>query len=854
MRAAIISFVIGVACLQQQAALLDSFDLTVLAVISLMCIVLNFLLSPVINSWLSERIISSVFYRVFNFCAKCLGAAGLGFVWASAFAHFYLVQELPTVWEGKDITVVGTVDSLPFQFEQGVRFNFLVEQVLADNDGDEQKPIVPSKIALSWYAPLRSPNSTVAVVQPGERWRLKVRLKRPHGNANPDSFDYEVWLLEQGLRATGTVRNNLASNNLALADPIETDSALTDSVTNSVAYSTINSNQRITTFVWSIGNLVERGRAALRARIHAALPGHTYAGVLVALVVGDQREVAQSDWKVFNRTSVGHLFSISGLHITMVAGLFAGLIYWLWRHSFFFSHVLKKPLSIRLPAQKAAALAGVLMALIYVALAGFGVPAQRTLYMLSVVALALWCGRLTSISHVLCLALGVVVVLDPWAVLWPGFWLSFGAVGIILFASVGRVSSSKPVSWRGRLFSMLRAATFTQYVVTIGLVPLTLLLFGQLSFVGPVANMLAIPLVSFIVTPLALLGSVLPAPMSSWVLELAHICVEFLARFLDYLSTQSFAVFTTPMPPLWMVGMAMLGVLWLLAPRGWPLRWLGIFCCLPLISHQASQPVEGEMTVTALDVGQGMSLLIETAHHRLLYDTGPSYSPESDGGSRVIVPYLRARGISSLDGVMISHNDSDHSGGALSIFKEMQIAWVSSSLASDSPVVLAALNHRRCLAGQAWSWDGVEFEVLQPASASYESQKWKPNARSCTLKISTKTHSMLLAGDIEAIQEDELVNSIPTKLRADVLLAPHHGSGTSSTPAFLQTVQPQLAVFQVGYLNRYHHPKPEVFQRYADFGIKRLRTDEAGAITLQFGTELRFSEYRSEHRRYWYQR
>lgn len=341
MRAAIISFVIGVACLQQQAALLDSFDLTVLAVISLMCIVLTSLLSPVINSWLSERIISSVFYRVFNLCAKCIGAAGLGFVWASAFAHFYLVQELPTVWEGKDIIVVGTIDSLPFQFEQGVRFNFLVEQVLADNDGDEQKPIVPSKIALSWYAPLRSPNSTVAVVQPGERWRLTVHLKRPHGNANPDSFDYEVWLLEQGLRATGTVRNNLVSNNLALADPMETDSALTDSVTNSVAYSTINSNQRITPFVWSISNLVERGRAALRARIHAALPEHTYAGVLVALAVGDQREVAQSDWKVFNRTSVGHLFSISGLHITMVAGLFAGLIYWLWRHSFFLSHVLK---------------------------------------------------------------------------------------------------------------------------------------------------------------------------------------------------------------------------------------------------------------------------------------------------------------------------------------------------------------------------------------------------------------------------------------------------------------------------------------------------------------------------------
>lgn len=854
MRLAIISFVIGVAYVQQQASLLAYWPLVMLLSGSV------FILMRV--RFISRKEASDSGPQVLSFpanfllrCLTSLSLASLGFVWASLFAHWYLAQELPSRWEGRDVTVIGTVDSLPFRFERGVRFNFSVEQVLPDGG---EKPSLPSKLALSWYAPNRA-NADVDMgdessdqaadrvvdVQPGERWRFTVRLKRPHGNANPEGFDYEVWLLEQGLRATGTVRPASSASLASSANPA------------------VVPNQRLTPFVWSIGNLIERARGALRDKIHAAIPQAPYAGVIVALVIGDQREVGQSDWKVFNRTGVGHLFSISGLHITMVAGLFASLVYWLWRHSFFLPDYLDEPLPLRLPAQKAAALAGALMALFYVALTGFGVPAQRTLYMLSVVAFALWTERLTSISHILCVALGLVVVLDPWAVLWPGFWLSFGAVGMILFASVGRGQPERVDSHRDQLKQLNRlnqlkqlwhSATHTQYVVTIGLIPLTLLLFGQISLIGPVANAVAIPVVSFIVTPLALIGSILPLPLAGWVLTVAHACVRLLASILGYLSEQALAVWATPVPPWWMAAIAMLGVFWMLAPRGWPLRWLGLFCCLPLLCHQASHPDDEQMHVTALDVGQGMALLIETAHHRLLYDTGPAYSPESDGGSRVILPYLRARGISKLDAVVISHNDNDHSGGALSIFKEMPVSWVSSSLAKDSPIVAAASHHRSCVAGQTWSWDGVDFEMLQPGEASYASQKWKPNARSCTLKISTKHHAILLPGDIEAVQEDELLHTIPDKLSADVLLAPHHGSGTSSTAAFLKAVHPGLAIFQVGYLNRYHHPKQEVFDRYSEFGIKRLRTDEAGAITLQFGTELRFSTYRSEHARYWYHR
>jgi competence protein ComEC len=809
MRSAVIGFVLGVGWLQMQAALPD---LTILLMLVTVLVLLGLLIR---HAAFFSRILSA------KIAGLALCGAFAGFVWAALFAHHYLDNELPKEWEGKDVTIVGTVDSLPYRFDQGVRFNFAVERVLADHG---EMPAIPPKISLAWYAAFRGEDiQTVGDVQPGERWQLTVRLQRPHGNANPWGFDYEVWLLEQNLRATGYVRPDANSS---------------------------FKNQRQDRFVVSIGNAVERCRGWLRDRIVAALPDKKYAGVIVALVVGDQRAVSQSDWQVFNRTGIGHLISISGLHITMIAGLFAGLIFQLWRRSFF----TNANLPLLLPAQKAAALAGVLAALVYVLLAGFGVPAQRTLYMLTVIAVALWFDRMTSVSHVLCVALGVVVLIDPWAVLGPGFWLSFGAVAMMLYASVGRVvvfREETPTN-KERWWATLKSGAHMQYVVTIGLVPLTMLLFGQVSLVSPIANALAIPVVSLIVTPLALLGSVLPSPLSGWILSCAHQIIAWLAIVMEWLAALPKATWTAPIPSWWIFACAGIGTVWLLAPRGWPMRWAGWLAWIPLLLNAPVQPKQQEVWVTAFDVGQGMALLIETPQHRLLYDTGPYYSPESDGGSRVILPYLKARGINQLDGVIVTHSDNDHSGGALSIFDGMQVKSVWSSLPQTHPIVQAAPNHRRCEAGQSWTWDGVQFEMLHPTPASYDSTKWKPNARGCTLKITNGSQSMLLAADIEAVQEDELVNSIPDKLRATVLLAPHHGSGTSSTEPFLLAVKPELAVFQVGYRNRYRHPKPEVFERYGMLGIKRLRSDESGSITLQFGATMQFNEYRKDHARYWY--
>ena len=784
MRTAICGFVIGAACLQQQAGLPAAPLMAAGCAIAVLLLLLR-------GEW---RFAPAGFL--------------LGFCWAALLAHAALRHQLAPRDEGAELLITGIVASLPYRFDDGVRFNFQVEQASG------ARAAVPPMIALAWYSGYRGHREAVGDVQPGERWQLAVRLQRPHGNANPFGFDYEVWLLEQGVRATGYVR---------------ADAGL---------------NRRLDAFVVSLGSLVERSRAVLRARILDALPGKPYAGVIVALVVGDQRAIDQDDWTIFNRTGIGHLISISGLHVTMVAGLAALMASWLWRRSFF----TEAQLPLRLPSQKVAALTGAATALLYVLLAGFGVPAQRTLYMLAVVALALWTGRLTSVSHVLCLALGVVVLLDPWAVLAPGFWLSFGAVALILYAGVGRTYRTV-TPWRGAL----AAAAHTQYVVTLGLVPLTMLLFSQVSVVSPIANAIAIPLISFVVTPLALAGSMLPAPLSDALLGIAHFCVEMLAGALAWLGGQQLAVWSAPAPSPWAFAFAMAGTMWMLAPRGWPLRWTGAVAWLPLLAGVPTGPAAGQLSVTAFDVGQGMALLVETSGHRLLYDTGPAYSPDSNGANRVIVPYLKGRGIERLDMVVVSHSDTDHVGGAVGVLDSVAVGSLLSSLPARHPAVLKAPRHARCTAGQAWVWDGVRFELLHPSLASYDDALLKPNARSCTLRITAAGRSILLAGDIEAGQEAQLVAG-DAPLHADVLLAPHHGSGTSSTEAFLDAVQPTLALFQVGYRNRYRHPKKEVFERYERRGIARVRSDTDGAVALDSVDGFAPRRWRDEHARYWYGR
>ncbi len=735
----------------------------------------------------------------------------LGFGYAAWRAEARLADALPPPWEGVDIALVGVVDELPQATERATRFAFAVERV------ETAGAIVPQRLSLAWYAQ-RWKDGTIDDVPrlaAGERWRLVVRLKRPHGTVNPNGFDVEAWLLENGLRATGYVRNG-------------------------------RPNARLGTFAGRPLDHVQRTRAAVRDRIVAALADAPYAGVIVALTVGEQRAIPEAQWQVFNRTGITHLISISGLHVTVFAVLAGGLAYALARRSAWLTN--------RLPARKVAALAGVAAAAAYVLLAGAQVPALRTLLMLLVAATGMWLARPGSASIVWLWALVAVLAWDPWAGFAPGFWLSFGAVGLLLYAHVGRLASDVPRSPWLRALAALRAATRTQALVTIGLVPGTLALFQQVSLVSPLANALAIPAVTFIVVPLALLGIVLPVDLL-W--QAAHAAFATLMVPLGWLAATPAAVWQQHAPPAWAIVVAVIGVAWLAAPRGVPGRALGWAALLPLFVVRPSPPEPGTLRMTVLDVGQGLAVVAQTHTHALLYDTGPRFTDEADAGGRIVAPFLRAAGIRSLTGMIISHQDTDHSGGALSVLQTVPVGWLSSSLSDDHAILAvraraggAAL---RCMAGQHWEWDGVRFTVLQPAPADYAMPQLKPNDLSCVVRIDSAFGSVLLTGDLEARGELELVRRDPAALKADVLLVPHHGSKTSSTPAFIAAVAPAIAVYTPGYRNRFGHPRPEIVGRYDEAGVTTFRTDYDGALT--FDLSARSSHMpraeRAHDRRYW---
>ncbi len=712
----------------------------------------------------------------------------LGFSFACWRAEIRLADELPGALEGQDIELVGVVASLPQDFSHGTRFEFAVETPLTATKG------FPQRIMLSWYQARVDAPSEKRVIKPGERWQMTVRLKRPHGNANPHGFDYEAWLFERNIRATGYVRQNPAK----LLDEM----------------------------VWTPGNIVERTRFRIRERLLAVLPADQYplTGILVALAIGDQKSVNGDLWTTFNRTSTTHLFSVSGTHITMVAALFAGLVGWAWRRL--------PALALRLPAQRAALFAGCLTALGYVFLAGFGVPAQRTLYMLLVAALAMSAGRILTPSRTLSLALLVVLLIDPWAVLAAGFWLSFGVVGALLF--VASALTGEIHGWRERL----HAWGWLQWSATLASLPVLLLIFQQFSIVSPLANALAIPVISLIVTPLSLLAALIPWWPVVW---LAHTILGWLMLFLEWCAL--FPVWQTPAAPLWSAMLAALGVAILLLPRGMAGKSLGLMMLLPIVFWPAERPSDGTAQIMVLDVGQGLAAVIQTRTHTLVYDPGPLYSAESDAGQRVVVPYLRALGVNRLDMLMVTHRDSDHAGGLASVMAAMAVTELRSSLTE--------IPGSRCERGQRWVWDGVSFEVLHPAAGAYLAET-KTNHLSCVLMVEAGGRRMLLTSDIEAEDEAELLAISPQYLAADILLVPHHGSRTSSTADFIRAVAARDAVIPVGYRSRFGHPKAEVLERYEQAGSRIWRTDRDGAIsvTLGQGDGLPVA-WRQQRARYW---
>ncbi len=756
----------------------------------------------------------------------------------------YASHQLLAVYEGRDIEVIGVVSAMPHNNETGTRFQLDVEssQLLATIDQVQSKQaiVLPSKISLSWYGGVFGidENSDDFVklqrkpmqILPGERWKMTVRLKAPHGNSNPGGFDFELWVWEQGIQATGYVRTGA---NDALP-------------------------QRLAqTWQHPVEQLRHKVRDAVFARMSPAdaLKHSNEAGIVAALVTGDQQSIERADWDVFRKTGVAHLMSISGLHITMFAWGAVIVVGWLYRRS--------TRLCLIYPATHAAMLGGMLLATLYAVFSGWGVPSQRTILMLATVTVLRLFGKRWPWPTVWMLACAVVVAVDPWALLQAGFWLSFVAVGV-LFATdmsadtsrlpnrdhtdtiAAAISLAKP-SLVATLKNKLWLNGREQFIITLVLAPLTLLLFGQLSVVGLFANALAIPWVTLVVTPLAMLGT-----LFSPVWDMAGLAVRALSWFLALLAAFQFAVVTVAVPHLLASIFAVLGGILLVLPWPWQLRLLGLPLLLPVILWQAPRPVEGQFELIAADIGQGNAVILRTAQHTLLYDAGPRFSIDSDAGHRVLIPLLRLTD-ESVDTIVLSHRDSDHSGGIKSVLAMHPSANFISSI--EGAHELQALRRaQRCVAGQAWQWDGVDFAVLHPSAADYESPQ-RSNAMSCVLRISTPQASVLLVGDIELAQETNLVSkqqSTGLKLHSDVLLVPHHGSKTSSSAAFLEAVQPQLAVVQAGYRNRFGHPAATVMERYNERNIKVINTSHCGALLWSSLSPREARCQREIAKRYWH--
>ncbi len=746
------------------------------------------------------------------FVAALMGTALVAFGASGWRASVRLADALPAVLEGQDLSVTGVIASLPQRSAAGLRFRFEVDT--AERNGEPVQ--VPALLAIGWYkgwhedAVFSQPQSELRA---GQRWRFTLRLRQPHGNLNPHGFDHELNLFEQGVRATGAVRDAPAPELLHRA----------------------------------AGFPVERLRQRVRDAIEASVPDRRAAGVLAALAVGDQGAIEREDWDLYRNTGVAHLVSISGLHITMFAWLAAAAIAWGWRRSTRATLWLATPLAARW--------GGLACAAAYAVFSGWGVPSQRTVWMLVVVTLSQTLGLRWPWMLVLLLAAVVVTALDPWALLQAGFWLSFAAVGLLMASSGASAGEGEPGAaahapgWRGwpqRVWSAVRADLRTQVVATVGLAPLTLVFFQQVSGVGFVANLIAIPLITLVITPLALLGvAIVPLwAVGAWVIQQLNTVLAWLAALPG-------AVWLVPVAPLWAQVGGLIGAVLLVLPLPWRARAMALPLILPLLLPPRDLPAQGEFDLLALDVGQGSSVLVRTRTHLLVFDAGPQYSRESDAGQRVLLPLLRARGESRIDTLVLSHRDLDHVGGAAALLKALPAGDVLSSLERDHPLLVAAAHSTRCSAGQSWVWDGVRFDMLRPAEADYD-RALKSNAMSCVLRVSAGGRSALLTGDIEREQEAALAAASPEALRSDLLIAPHHGSRTSSTGAFLDAVQPRVAVFQAGYRNRFGHPAPDVLQRYRERGIEIRETSACGAWRWDARAAPEGVCQRDVARRYWH--
>jgi len=733
----------------------------------------------------------------------------LGASWATGYGSLGLSQQLPETLEGLNVWVEGEVIGLPRVNGRSQRFGLAVldlelsEQATAALAGQSVEYSL-QRLRINWYQTLRE-------VKPGERWRLLLRLKRPHGFANPGGFDYQGWLFQKGIGATGYVRKH--ENNQRLGEA-------------------------------GFHRLLDQWRYRLYQQLSDRLQGDPKKGLLLALLVGERSDVDGSQWQLLSRTGTNHLFVISGLHVGFVALcaylLFFNLSRWL---------LLGPP---RIAAQQVGVCGALIAACGYAAIAGFSLPTQRALIMLVVMLAGRLLRRRVNVWHSYFMALLLVLLWDPLAPQGVGFWLSFGAVGSLLYA-FGLRTHSRGFWWR-----WIRP----QWVVFVAFFPVLLFFFQQVSLVSPLANVIAIPVVGFVLVPLCVLmvGAEIVVQITglgvfeTLVNQLsfaASFGLELIVELLRLLAEIPGGQWVSTLS-VWALLCALAGVLLMLSPCGLPARWLALFCFLPLFVGPDNKPPSGYFEMTVLDVGQGLAVQISTRNHHLVYDVGARFNANFDAASAVILPYLRQRGIRSLHRVIISHGDNDHAGSLPMLLAELPVDDVMSGASGK---VSEREDVMPCQAGFSWQWDQVTFELMQTESLFWN----KENNRSCVLKVSTQNMSVLVPGDIETRAEVALVKKYGEALQADVLLAPHHGSLSSSSDVFLNQVQPSVVIVSSGYRNRFGHPHPKVMARYQERQINVLNTANEGAIRVSNRqAELEpeagpvIESYRHEFKRYWF--
>jgi competence protein ComEC len=716
---------------------------------------------------------------------KILLVFALGFCWALLRIGSDVTNALNPEIENSTVLLTGIVSTLPEINNDHVRLLIKVNDIV----DDKQRHIpIDGKVRLNWY-------KTNIIPAPGETWQLRVKLKRPYSFMNPGGFDYETWMLKQGIKATGYVKQSNLNRKLHDSD----------------------------------GYFIERLRYKISQKIKQSID-KPLLGLVLALSLGDRSQLVPEQWRTLTQTGTNHLIAISGLHLGLIAGFIYFLAHLFWRHFFHATQYLPAPIMASIMAFAGAAF--------YAALAGFALPTQRALIMLAVFLISLFSAKKIAGINVVCVAMLMILILQPLAIIAVDFWLSFSAVMLILYLTRNRKNK------QGHLHQWLRLQLF----LSLALCPLLIFWFKQFPLYSVLANIIAIPLIGFMLVPLVLIAMAL---LFTFPLLAEHLygiidkLNSLLWAYLETLSLQAHAVIPVAASNSAYLLLAICGALILLMPRGLPGRWIGILYLLPLLFPTVPRLNHAEYTFSLLDVGQGLAAVIQTSQHVLVYDTGARFSERFNIGDAVINPYLKAKGVKRISTLIVSHGDNDHIGGAHALLENISIDRILTSVPDKFPLPIT----QKCFAGQRWEWDGVEFEILHPAAGS----SFTGNNASCVVKVSSKHGSVLLTGDIELRAENKLLNTAGERAKSDVMVVPHHGSRTSSSKAFIASVAPKYAFVSAGYRNRFGFPKQDIMSRYENHGIESLVSYNSGELFVKFvKTGLIIEQFRSKSRRFWH--